>query len=338
MYVRKSPFVISFLFFVWLTARLPAAGTGKEIHGAREGITASTAILWTNPEDIESRNLFYGAGGRSHEPRGKFTFVKEDREGSNPKFVVRDEGGVEWQVKLGIEARPETAASRIVWAVGYRANEDYFVADLQVRGMPARLHRGQRLLGPDGSMHDVRLKRKSGDGRKIGHWRWRYDAFTGTRELNGLRTLMAVINNWDLKDENNAIYQEGDEQLYVVSDLGASFGTAGRSWPWKDKGNPERYRQSRFIRRLTPGTVDFQTPARPKFFYVLNPKEYVNRVRLESIGRGVPRTDARWIGRLLARLSTRQLRDAFRAAGYSPLEVDEYSTVLAGRIAELTDL
>ena len=81
-------------------------------------------------------------------PHGTVTFVKEDLDGSSPKFLVRDQDGQKWKVKLGIEARPETAASRIVWAVGYYANEDYFVRELQVLGMPDRLHRGERLIGP----------------------------------------------------------------------------------------------------------------------------------------------------------------------------------------------
>jgi hypothetical protein len=62
--------------------------------------------------------LFYGSGGKDLEPRGPFTFVKEDLDGSNPKFVATAENGVKWKVKLGAEARPETAASRLVWAVG----------------------------------------------------------------------------------------------------------------------------------------------------------------------------------------------------------------------------
>ena len=338
MEVKRSPFAISFL--VWFVFGLPAAGAAKKIHSARERIDASgPAILWSDPADIESRDLFYGCGGSGHVPRGTFTFVKEDLDGTNPKFVVKDEDGVRWKVKLGIEARPETAASRIVWAVGYRADEDYFVPDLQVRGMPARLHRGQKLVGPDGSVHNVRLKRMSDYEKKIANWRWRYDTFTGARELNGLKTLMAVINNWDLKDENNAIYREGDERVYMVSDLGASFGSAGRSWPGgKAKGNLDTYRRSGFIRRVTPATVDFQTPARPRFVYLVNPKEYLSRVRLEWIGRNVPRADARWIGRLLARLSPQQIRQAFRAAGYSSQEVDEFASVVTRRIAELTEL
>ena len=35
----------------------------------------------------------------------------------NPKFNVVDEDGVKWGVKFGNEAKPETAATRLVWAV-----------------------------------------------------------------------------------------------------------------------------------------------------------------------------------------------------------------------------
>lgn len=129
MYVRTGAFVL--LCLVW-DAGLGAAPDGKERHGRREEIAVSgPAIIWTNPRDIESRDLFYGPGGSRHVPSGTFTFVKEDLDGTNPKFVVKDQDGVKWKLKLGIEARPETVASRIVWAVGYHANEDYFVFDLQ---------------------------------------------------------------------------------------------------------------------------------------------------------------------------------------------------------------
>jgi hypothetical protein len=294
--------------------------------------------MWKDPGDIAARDLFYGPGGQDHVPHGTFKFEKEDLDGTNPKFVVKDEDGVKWKVKLGIEARPETVASRILWAVGYHANEDYFLADFQVQGMPAKLHRGQNQVGADGSMHDVRLKRE--DEKKIGTWAWRDDPFTGTREWNGLRTLMAVINNWDLKDENNAIYDIGGERIFGVSDVGASFGCAGRCWPPKHraKGDPHTYEESPFIRKLTADAVSFGTPSAPAYVWALNPKEYVNRLRLEWIGQNIKRADAKWMGTLLARLSPQQIHDAFRAAGYSTEEIDEFSNVLSGRIAALSDL
>ena len=92
---------------------------------------SAPAVLWREPEDIANRDLFYGPGGEGHQPRGAvFAFVKEDLAGSNPKFVVRDDTRTKWRVKLGPEARPETVASRLVWAVGYAADEDYFLPEV----------------------------------------------------------------------------------------------------------------------------------------------------------------------------------------------------------------
>jgi len=48
--------------------------------------------------------------------------------------------------------------------------------------------------------------------------------------------------------------------------------------------------------------------------------------------------DARWIGRLLERLSDEQIRDAFRAANYSPAEVDLLSNAMRKRIDSLNSV
>jgi len=268
MYVRNSPRAI---VFILLVLSLSASGAVKGTKAVKEEIAGTgPATMWRE----QSRDLFYRPGGSAHVPHGTFTFVKEDLKGTSPKFWVRDQDGKKWKVKLGLEAWPETAATRIVWAVGYYANEDYFVPELQVRGMPDRLQRGEKLIGPNGLIRNVRLKRESKEEKKIGNWEWRHDAFTDTHELNGLRVLMAVINNWDLKDQNNGIYQEDNERIYMVTDLGASFGAAGRAWPReRSKDNLEAYKQSKFIRKVTASTVDFQVPARPRYVYWVNPKE-----------------------------------------------------------------
>jgi hypothetical protein len=210
--------------------------------------------------------------------------------------------------------------------------------------MPHRLHRGQKLVGPDGSVHNVRLKRHVKGEEKLGNWRWRLDPFTNTRELNGLRVAMALINNWDLKDENNKILEykkhgEGAEQIYEVGDLGASFGTNGRKRSRAvSKGNLQSYSRSQFITKVTPEFVDFKTPSRPSFVLIVNPREYISRIHLEWIGKNIPRGDARWLGELLARLSPEQIRAAFRAASYSPEEIEGFSKIVEGRIAELNQL
>ena len=294
--------------------------------------------------DIASRNLFYGPGDKEHAPHSTYTFIKEDLNGTNPKFDVRDENGVKWKVKLGVEARPEVVASRLVWAVGYYANEDYFVPELRVENMP-RLKRGQKLVSKDGTVHNVRLKRSLKGEEKIGDWKWSDNPFTRQRELNGLRVMMALINNWDHKDENNAVYEEkhGDagtpELHYAVSDLGASFGTTGRSLTHSmSKGNLKAYQHSKFIRKKTSEYVDFYVPSRPALIYLATPKEYFSRVDMRWIGRHIPRSDAQWIGGLLTQLSPDQIRDAFRAAGYTPDQVNAYALVFEKRIAELKQL
>jgi hypothetical protein len=52
----------------------------------------------------------------------------------------------------------------------------------------------------------------------------------------------------------------------------------------------------------------------------------------------MPRSHARWVGELLGCLSTGQLRDCFRAGGYSPDEVEGFAQVVESRIAGLWKL
>lgn len=336
MNVRQSRRAIWIALCVLLLGSAPCAG--KKGQDREINTVSGPGVLWRDPSDIASRDLFWGPGGEEHQPRGPFRFVKEDLAGTSPKFTVLDKDDVKWKVKLGQEARPETAASRIAWSVGYFTNQDYFLSELRVQSLPV-LQRGQKLVGPDGVIHNVRLKREVKGEKKVGIWQWRDSYWADTRELNGLKVLMALINNWDLKDNNNAVYEEGGDRIFMVSDLGASFGSPGRSWPrQKSKDNLHEYSRSRFIRAFTGETVDLEVPARPRFVYLVDPKEYFSRIHMESLGRKIPRGDARWIGQLLGSLSPKQIRDAFRAAGYSPDEVERFAQVLENRIAELTDL
>jgi hypothetical protein len=324
---------------------LPVSGTlakgNKSNPVARETAGEGPAVLWREPVDIASRNLFYGPGGEAHAPHSEAKFEKEDMNGTSPKFDIVDEDGVKWRVKMGDEARPETVASRLVWAVGYFANEDYFLPMLHVQNMQ-HLRRGANLVSPDGTVHNVRLKRHLKGEKKIGNWSWAANPFKATREWNGLRVLMAVMNNWDLKDINNAVYQvagDSPEQLYMVSDLGASFGTAGLSWtPHGSKGNLKAYSRSKWIKTISAEFVDFNVPSVPAPDNFFNVAELGRGLSLLWIGHHIPRADAKWMGQLLAQLSPAQIRDAFRAAGYAPQDVEEFSRVVEKRIGILERL
>jgi hypothetical protein len=308
--------------------------------------TPGTTVLWQDPTDIATGALS-DKPGRTYAPHDTtFRFVKEDLDGSNPKFVVEDTAGRKWKLKLGWEAQPETAASRIVRAVGYFADDDYYLPHLCIEGVPAKLHRGRRFIAAGGCVDGGRLKRheKDEDHAATRVWSWRDNPFTGTREFNGLRTLMAVINNWDLKDINNhvrAIQNANGNpiQIYWVSDLGASFGTTrlttGHS---HTRGNLDAYRQSPFILDTTACCVDFAVPARAAPIVLVNPKEYYMRSEMRWIGRQIPRSDARWMGTLLGRLSRDEIRDAFLAAGYSEEDTDAFTAILEERIEALRGL
>jgi len=223
--------------------------------------------------------------------------------------------------------------------VGYFANEDYFLPHLHVTGLPAHLHRGGNMVGPDGEMRNARLKRHLKGEEKVGGWAWRDDPFAHSREWNGLRVMMALISNWDLKDDNNDIYEDGGQRIYMVKDLGASFGTTGFN-PRQEtsKGNLHEYERSHFITKTTSEYVDFGVPSRPAFFIIFNPVEFFPRMKMRWIAKRIPRGDARWMGQMLAKLSPEQIRDAFRAAGYSPEETEGFAKVVEKRIGQLTAL
>ena len=161
-------------------------------------------------------------------------------------------------------------------------------------------------------MRNVRLKREEGE-KKVGIWRWRDNPFVGTRELDGLRVMMAVINNWDLKDENNAIRDEeaqgrtATSAMYEVSDLGASFGTTGRGLSHtKSKGNLRSYTPGPSSSRKSGPISSISTcrAGRPCWL-CLTPHEFFSRMGLRWIGRDIPRQNARWMGDLLGELSPR---------------------------------
>jgi hypothetical protein len=336
MRLLRHAFAVSILCVTYLSGRDRAA--------AITPANAANSVIWRQPNNISSLDLFYGAGGREHEPVGPFTFVEEDLDGTQPKFVVTDPKGVRWTVKLGPEAKPEIAATRIVWAAGYFANEVYYLEEIQVRNLPARLHRGQSRVQPNGILHGVRLKRHLTTERKLGHWAWAENPFAGTREFNGLRVVMSLLNNWDLTDENNAVYEDLEgpqkgQRRFMVSDVGSTFGTGKLSWPMKHcRGDLEAFRHSKFLTNVTSDRVDLHAPAGASLFFLATPREYRAKARIKWIGDNIPRRDAQWIGQVLGGLSSKQLRDPFRAAGYSTEEVEGFAATIEQRIRELQRL
>jgi hypothetical protein len=249
--------------------------------------------LWQDPGPIATLDLTCGVGRTSHAPgpAGKFTFAVEDDTATSPKFDVTDASGVVWKVKLGDESKPETAATRFLWAAGYLVDEVYYLETMTVTDLP-ELKRGREFVSAGGTVRGARLERRRPTTRERGLGLVR-EPFLGQRELNGLRVMMSLLNSWDLKRINNAVYVVGGTRHYMVSDLGGTFGRTGDALT-RTKGAPGDYEQSKFIAKVMPDAIDFVLHSRPHFLAAVDVANYRERTKMEQIARDIPRADVQW--------------------------------------------
>jgi hypothetical protein len=309
---------LSVALLVALALAGSAARAQDEDGGKKKEIPpGAERVLWREPADISSRDLRHGAGGAESRPnlRG-VRFLKEEKGGFSTKYRVRDGSGREWVVKVGKEAQSETAATRLLWAVGYPTEIVHLAPRVRIQGK--------------GTFQNARFEARPESVERLGEWKWDDNPFLGTREFQGLKVMQVLLNNWDVKDSNNVILHRrrgGDDELhYAISDLGATLGKTGRWFGlWRitrSRNDPEGFAGDRFIDEIKrDGRVDFHFSGKKRDIF--------NDITVE---------DARWIGTLLARLSDRQLADAFRAANYSRRDVQLYTRALRSRINQLANL
>jgi len=281
-------------------------------------------ILWQDPGDIASRNLLVGPGGEAMKPDlSRVTFIKVETGGFSTKYRVRDGAGRTWVAKVGQEARPETAAVRLAWAVGYPTEVNYLFPCVHIVGAP-KPHKEAYRCENNGHAN-VRFEARPDNVKRLDNWSWKQNPFVGKPELKGLIVLMSLLNNWDLKDDNNKILLvKGDsaqpELHYIISDLGATFGKTG-GFLSRSRNEPEDYVKAKFVEGVEGG-----------------------RVRLNYSGKqgdllsDISVKDAKWIGSLLAQLSDAQLQDAFRAANFNADEIQMLTQATRRRINELVNL
>ncbi|HKC62226.1 MAG TPA: hypothetical protein VKB86_01250 [Pyrinomonadaceae bacterium] len=275
-------------------------------------------VLWREPKDISKRNLYLGPGGEAMKPDlSHLTLIKKEKGGYSTKYRVRDGSGREWVVKVGKEAQSETAASHLMWGVGYNADVDYLVPNVRIDGINKPLT-------------NVRFSARPKDVKRVDGFKWSDNPFVGTREFQGLKVMMALLNNWDIKDSNNKILvvkgKNGKNELqYEVHDLGASFGKIShipRFLQFKpDRNDPKAYAKSHLVDKVKDGDV--------RLHY---------SVKRSDLFKGISVRDARWIGSMIGRLSQQQIADAFRSANYSPEQVRLMTEAVAKRVTELKSL
>jgi hypothetical protein len=304
------------LVLLALILSLTSIDTGLAKTKKKKAVPTGTPILWQRPTDISSRDLYLGPGGAAMRPDlRRITFVKEEKGGYSKKYEVRDGSGRKWVAKIGKEAQSETSAIRLLWGLGYVTEVNYLVPRVTIPGK--------------GTFTNVRFEARPENWKRVGEWKWKSNPFTGTTELQGLKIMMALINNWDLKDSNNEMIQlrgdNGNELRYIISDLGATFGHASTTpilWRiTRSRNNPVNYAKSDFLEKVKDNRVVLHFGGK-------------NRGLMKDIDV----QDAQWIGSLLSQLSDRQLRDAFRAANYRSDEINLLVRTVKERTNELLSL
>lgn len=272
-----------------------------------------TPVMWKDPADLESRNLLLGAGGEEMKPDiSQITFIEEKSGGYSKKYRVKDAKGNEWVAKIGKEAQTDTAANRLVWALGYESEIAYLIPHLKIEGK--------------GEYDNVRLEARPADVKRKGNWMWANNPFQATPQFRGLKILMLMLNNWDMKDDNNEILaMRGDttgegELRYIISDLGATFGKTGGVFSRSRNDVPD-YVKAEFIKKVNGDVIDFSYSGKN-----------------QKLFDGLTVEDARWLSNLLKRLSDDQIKDAFRAANYSAEDVDLLAGAFRERINALAKL
>ena len=297
----------------------------------RKATPAGRPVLWRAPDDLPARDLFRGPGGEAMRPDlSRVTFIEQETGGYSTKYRVRDAAGRVWVAKVGKEAQAETAAVRLVWAVGYMTEIVYLAPCVRIEGAPRPGKDVRTCEG--GGLADVRFEARPEGFNRLDEWKWSENPFVNTKELKGLVVMMALVNNWDIKDTNNkVIYVPGrgggeGELRYVVSDLGATFGRVKLNAPgfWRirrNRNDPEDYARDPFLEDVKGGQV--------YLFYKGKRQDLFDDIRVE---------EARWIAGLLSKLSERQIGDAFRAANYTPGEVRLLTDAVRARISELASI
>jgi hypothetical protein len=307
---------------------------------------AGIPVLWRNPDDISRRNLTFGPGSAELAPAAPFTFVKEELTGESPKFNVTDARGETWVVKVGPEAQAEIVAGRLVWSVGYFADEAYYLERAEIKNLP-KLSRGQEFIENRSVVRGARFEPKRKDITRGENWDWEVNPFVQTRELDGLKVLMVLLANYDTSIRNNRILSAKSsggelEARYVATDIGATLGKVGGLGGKRSKNSLEDFRSSKFVLGVENGMVKFDYDTTPKkmgvFASIFKPSYRSSQERKERVMKNISVENARWIGSLLASLSDEQLRDAFRAAGYDKQTMDGFVAVIRDRINQLNKL
>ena len=163
------------IFIATVFAISVAGGVAQDKKDKKDAGPLTNPVLW---EEVDSANLdlYNGPGGAAMQPDvSRVEFIKEETQGHNKKFRIKDAKGLVWVAKLGSEAQPETAAVRLLHGLGYKTEINYLVPSLTIPGK--------------GTYKNVRLEARPANVKRLDEWKWKDNPFVGTNELQGLKIM-----------------------------------------------------------------------------------------------------------------------------------------------------
>ena len=287
---------------------------------------AAGQMLWKEPPALSPSDWVAGPSGAEGAPRPPFTFVKENLDGTNPKIDVVDAAGRPWVVKFGAEVHADAFSARFLYAVGYASVPTYFVPSGMIENVHG-LKRAKAFVAKDGSFHTARFKLRERHKRQ---WSWVENPFQGSRELGGLKIMMMLFSNWDVKDSRDgngsntgileASHRDASGSWFAVTDWGASFGKSGGffqrdRWDWRGY----RDQTAQFATVRPDGSIQWGFRGK----------------RGNDITAGVVLADVRWLVPYLSRISDEDLIAGLTASGASDVVAQQFTRSIRARIGEL---
>jgi len=285
-------------------------------------------FLWRNPGPIERLDLAAGPAGLAHAPKPPFTFIEEVGGGIAPKMIVTDGRQKKWMVKFGEEAKAETFASRLAWAAGYPTRVSYYVVKGKIAGA-ADLRRTKEFVDPNGSFQGARFQMFDGaqmkqiPGGKLDLNRKREDQ----QELNGLKLLLLLLANWDVKTQNTGVFEIDGRKYSVITDWGASLGdpastdVAARKWDCAAFDKRTRY----LVAGVDGGYVSF------------NYDQYAARHE-DALSEGIRVDDMKWFMNRMRKLTDTQLRNGLVASGATSSEAACFTSAIRKRVSAFAEV
>jgi hypothetical protein len=325
---------------VLLAVSLLLSLTGCAMRGARpEAIgeadlrrdAIARARVWS-PTRVEAMDLRRGPGGRHAfvpETTVDCTYVPVELDGRTPKFICQLPNGERVKVKHGRdngEVYAEVAATRLLWALGFGADQVYPVR-VRCHGCPTAAQDQDRDRKDTVQVFDVAILERRRSGTAIGEdegWAWdelenvqpRLGA-AAAAQRDALKLLAAMLQHTDSKKEQQRIVCDGPVRrgrcgrpFMFIDDLGRTFGRANA------------------FNRDGPSSVNLDAWARtPVWADETGCRANLGRSMTGTLNHPVVSDEGRqMLARLLSRLRDKQLRDLFLVARFPQrAEVDDRS-------------